>query len=294
MSDFFRYLMIGLGNGAIYAMIGLGLVVIYRASGLLNFAQGEITMFVTFIVWTLDDVGLPLPVALLGGIVAGVVVGAVIQRLIVAPVGDPHQKPLAVVVVTIGLFLGINALAQVIWGTSTRDMPALFGSGQVSVAGVAVGWQKLGGLVVLGVEAALFVYTFRRTRIGLAMRSVASNSESSALVGIPVGRILMLGWGLAAALGAVAGTFSAPDRGMDSNLMVVTLVYAFAAITLGGFDSLVGAVVGGLIVGVATEVIPKYIDSLATLPMVPAFVVIIGVLLIRPEGLFGSKKVNRV
>jgi len=294
VSDFFRYLMIGLGNGAIYAMIGLGLVVIYRASGLLNFAQGEITMFVTFIVWTLDDVGLPLPVALLGGIVAGVVVGAVIQRLIVAPVGDPHQKPLAVVVVTIGLFLGINALAQVIWGTSTRDMPALFGSGQVSVAGVAVGWQKLGGLVVLGVEAALFVYTFRRTRIGLAMRSVASNSESSALVGIPVGRILMLGWGLAAALGAVAGTFSAPDRGMDSNLMVVTLVYAFAAITLGGFDSLVGAVVGGLIVGVATEVIPKYIDSLATLPMVPAFVVIIGVLLIRPEGLFGSKKVNRV
>jgi len=294
VSDFFRYLMIGLGNGAIYAMIGLGLVVIYRASGLLNFAQGEITMFVTFIVWTLDDVGLPLPVALLGGIVAGVVVGAVIQRLIVAPVGDPHQKPLAVVVVTIGLFLGINALAQVIWGTSTRDMPALFGSGQVSVAGVAVGWQKLGGLVVLGVEAALFVYTFRRTRIGLAMRSVASNSESSALVGIPVGRILMLGWGLAAALGAVAGTFSAPDRGMDSNLMVVTLVYAFAAITLGGFDLLVGAVVGGLIVGVATEVIPKYIDSLATLPMVPAFVVIIGVLLIRPEGLFGSKKVNRV
>lgn len=294
MANFFRYLMIGLGNGAIYAMIGLGLVVIYRASGLLNFAQGEITMFVTFIVWTLNDVGLPLPLALVGGIVAGVVVGACIQRLIVAPVGDPHQKPLAVVVVTIGLFLGINALAQVIWGTSTRDMPSLFGTGQLSVAGVAVGWQKLGALLVLACEAALFAWAFKRTRIGLAMRSVASSAESSALVGIPVGRILMLGWGLAAALGAVAGTFTAPDRGMDSNLMVVTLVYAFAAITLGGFDSLVGAVVGGLIVGVATEVIPKYVDSLATLPMVPAFVVIFGVLLVRPEGLFGSKKVNRV
>lgn len=294
MADFFRYLMIGLGNGAIYAMIGLGLVVIYRASGLLNFAQGEITMFVTFIVWTLHDVGLPLGVALIGGILAGVVIGAVIQRVIVAPVGDPHQKPLAVVVVTIGLFLGINALAQVIWGTSTRDMPALFGKGQLSVAGVAVGWQKIGALAILAIEAALFAYAFRRTRIGLAMRSVASNAESSALVGIPVGRVLMLGWGLAAALGAVAGTFTAPDRGMDSNLMLVTLVYAFAAITLGGFDSLVGAVVGGLIVGVATEVIPKYVDSLATLPMVPAFVVIFSVLLIRPEGLFGSKKVNRV
>lgn len=294
MADFFRYLMIGLGNGAIYAMIGLGLVVIYRASGLLNFSQGEITMFVTFIVWTLQDAGLPLVVALVGGVLAGVVVGAVIQRLVVQPVGDPHQKPLAVVVVTIGLFLGINALAQVIWGTETRDMPALFGNGQLSIAGVAVGWQKLGAILVLALEAALFAFAFKRTRIGLAMRAVASNSESAALVGIPVGRILMLGWGLAAALGAVAGTFTAPDRGMDSNLMLVTLVYAFAAITLGGFDSLVGAVVGGLIVGIATEVIPKYVDSLQTLPMVPAFVVIFGVLLFRPEGLFGSKKVSRV
>ena len=294
MADFFRYLMIGLGNGAIYAMIGLGLVVIYRASGLLNFSQGEITMFVTFIVWTLQDMGLPLVVAVAGGVLSGVVVGAVIQRIIVAPVGDPHQKPLAVVVVTIGLFLGINALAQVIWGTETRDMPALFGNGQLSLAGVAVGWQKLGALAVLGVEVALFAFAFKRTRVGLAMRAVASNAESAALVGVPVGRILMLGWGLAAALGAVAGTFTAPDRGMDSNLMLVMLVYAFAAITLGGFDSLVGAVVGGLIVGVATEVIPKYVDSLQTLPMVPAFIVIFGVLLVRPEGLFGAKKVSRV
>lgn len=294
MADFFRYLMIGLGNGAIYAMIGLGLVVIYRASGLLNFSQGEITMFVTFIVWTLQDMGLPLVVAVAGGVLSGVVVGAVIQRIIVAPVGDPHQKPLAVVVVTIGLFLGINALAQVIWGTETRDMPALFGNGQLSLAGVAVGWQKLGALAVLGVEVALFAFAFKRTRVGLAMRAVASNAESAALVGVPVGRILMLGWGLAAALGAVAGTFTAPDRGMDSNLMLVMLVYAFAAITLGGFDSLVGAVVGGLIVGVATEVIPKYVDSLQTLPMVPAFIVIFGVLLVRPEGLFGAKKVTRV
>lgn len=294
MADFFRYLMIGLGNGAIYAMIGLGLVVIYRASGLLNFSQGEITMFVTFIVWTLQAMGLPLVVAVAGGVLSGVVVGAVIQRIIVQPVGDPHQKPLAVVVVTIGLFLGINALAQVIWGTETRDMPALFGNGQLSLAGVAVGWQKLGALAVLGVEVALFAFAFKRTRVGLAMRAVASNAESAALVGVPVGRILMLGWGLAAALGAVAGTFTAPDRGMDSNLMLVMLVYAFAAITLGGFDSLVGAVVGGLIVGVATEVIPKYVDSLQTLPMVPAFVVIFGVLLVRPEGLFGAKKVTRV
>ena len=294
MADFVRYLLIGLANGAIYAMIGLGLVVIYRATGLLNFAQGEITMFVTFIVWTLQDVGIPLPLALVGGILAGLVIGAGVQRVIVQPVGDPHQKPLAVVVVTIGLFLGINSLAQVIWGTGTKDMPALFGTGQVTVGDVAVGWQKIGAILVLAVEVALFAFAFKRTRIGLAMRAVASNSESAALVGVPVGRILMLGWGLAAALGAVAGTFTAPDRGMDSNLMLVTLVYAFAAITLGGFDSLVGAVVGGLVVGVATEVIPKYVDALQNLPLAPAFVLIFVVLLVRPEGLFGSRKVDRV
>jgi branched-chain amino acid transport system permease protein len=135
---------------------------------------------------------------------------------------------------------------------------------------------------------------FQKTRVGLAMRAVASNAESSALVGVPVQRILMLGWGLAAAIGAIAGTFTAPDRGMDSNLMLLTLVYAFAAITLGGFDSLLGAVVGGLIVGVLTEVVPKYVTALEKLPLVPAFVVIFVVLLVRPEGLFGSKEVTRV
>jgi branched-chain amino acid transport system permease protein len=294
MQNFFRYLMIGLGNGAIYAMLGLGLVVIYRATGLLNFAQGELAMFVTFLVWSLQDMGLPLVVALLLGVVAGFVIGALVHRVVVAPVGDPHQKPLTVVIVTIGLFLGVNSLAQLIWGTTTRDFPPLFGNGQVTIFGVGIAWQKIGALVVLAIEVGIFYLIFQRTRIGLAMRAVASNSESSSLVGVPVGRILMLGWGLAAGIGAVAGTFTAPDRGMDSNLMLLTLVYAFAAITLGGFDSLVGAVVGGLAVGVLTEVVPKYVGPLENLPLVPAFAVIFIVLLVRPEGLFGSKQVVRV
>jgi branched-chain amino acid transport system permease protein len=294
VSNFFRYLVIGLGNGAIYAMLGLGLVVIYRATGLLNFAQGEMAMFVTFFVWTLEDAGLPLVVALLVGIAAGFVVGVVVHRVVVAPVGDPHQKPLAVVIVTIGLFLGINSLAQLLWGTATKDFPPLFGNDQLTIFGVGVAWQKLGALAVLALEVVIFVVIFQKTRVGLAMRAVASNAESSALVGVPVGRILMLGWGLAAAIGAVAGTFTAPDRGMDSNLMLLTLIYAFAAITLGGFDSLLGAVVGGLIVGVLTEVVPKYFSALEKLPLVPAFVVIFVVLLLRPEGLFGSRRVTRV
>ena len=292
MSDFLRFVMIGLGNGAIYAMIGLGLVVIYRATGLLNFAQGEMAMLTTFIVWNLHDAGLPIPVAIVGGALAGFLLGAVVHRVVVAPVGDPHEKPLAVVIVTIGLFLGINSLVQLIWGPNTRDLPPAFGNG--AVWGVANGWQKLGCLAVLGVEVLIFTVVFKRTKLGLTMRAVASNPESSSLVGVPVARILMIGWGLAAALGAVAGAFTAPDRGLDSNLMLLTLIYAFTAITLGGFDSLVGAVVGGLVVGVLSEVVPQYVGWFQNLPLAPAFIVILVVLLVRPEGLFGSKRVTRV
>ncbi len=117
MANFLQYVVIGLGNGAIYAMLGLGLVVIYRATGLLNFAQGELAMFTTFIVWNFYDKGVPLWLAILLGVVAGFFIGALVNRVVIAPFGDPHEKPLTVVIVTIGLFLGINALAQLIWGS---------------------------------------------------------------------------------------------------------------------------------------------------------------------------------
>jgi branched-chain amino acid transport system permease protein len=286
--------MIGLGNGAIYAMLALGLVVIYRATGLLNFAQGELAMFATFVVWTVNQHGVPLFPAMLVGVVAGFVIGAIVHQVVVRPFGDPHEKPLTVVIVTIGLFLGINALAQLIWGTGTKSLDPLFGSGQIQVFGVGVAWQKIGALAVLAVEALIFYLIFQHSKLGLAMRAVASNPESAGLVGVPVTRMLMIGWGLAAAIGAVAGTFTAPDRGMDSNLMLLVLIYALAAVTLGGFDSLVGAVVGGLIVGVVTEVIRPYVDFVNKSPLLPVFVLILLVLLVRPQGLFGSQEVTRV
>jgi len=295
MTDFLRYLFIGLGNGAIYAMVGLGLVVIYRSTGLLNFAQGEMAMFSTFLCWQLIDLGLGIWFALLGAMIGSFLMGSIVHRVIVAPLGDPHEKPLAVVIVTIGLFLGINALAQLIWGSDFRSIPALFGEGSVSIAGAAVQWQKIGAVGVLAVEALAFWLIFQKTRVGLSMRAVASNAESAALCGIPVARVLMLGWGMAASIGAIAGVFWAPNVGsLDPNLMQLTLIFGFAAITLGGFDSLVGAVVGGLLVGVTTEVIPKYVSFLEKITLAPAFILILVVLLLRPEGLFGTKQVTRV
>ena len=295
MTDFLRYLLIGLGNGAIYAMLGLGLVVIYRSTGLLNFAQGEMAMFSTFLCWQFHDLGLSIWFALFASMIVSFVLGSLVHRVIVSPLGDPHDKPLAVVIVTIGLFLGINALAQLIWGSQFRSLPKLFGEGQLQIGDVAVQWQKVGAVGVLGVEALVFWLIFQRTRIGLWMRAVASNSESAALCGIPVARVLMLGWGLAAAIGAVAGVFTAPNIGsLDPNLMQLTLIFGFATITLGGFDSLVGAVVGGLLVGITTEVIPKYVPFLEKITLAPAFILILIVLLVRPSGLFGSKQVTRV
>lgn len=294
MTEFFQILMVGIGDGAVYAMLGLGLVVIYRSTGLLNFAQGELSMFSTFIVWTLWDVGLPLWVAILGGMLGGLVTGAVLYQVAVRPFGDPHQKPLAIVIVTIGLFLGINGAAQLIWGTLDKRLDPLFGRGTVSIFGVPVAWQKIGAVVVLGVMALLFYLLFQRTKLGLAMRTVASNSESASLVGIAVPTLLMLGWGLASAVGTVAGVFTAPNLGLGTNLMQLTLIFGFAAIALGGFDSLVGAVVGGLIVGTLASVLPRYISFFEKMPLAPAFLLILVVLLFRPEGLFGSKQVTRV
>jgi branched-chain amino acid transport system permease protein len=294
MQDFLQVLLVGIGDGAVYAMLGLGLVVIYRSTGLLNFAQGELAMFSTFIVWTVWNAGLPLWLAMLIGMLGGFAIAALIHQVAVRPVGDPHEKPLAVVIVTIGLFLGLNGLAQLIWGTLDKELPPLFGTGQVDVAGVAVAWQKIGAVIVLAVMAVVFYLLFQRTKLGLGMRAVASNSESASLVGVPVPRVLMLGWGLAAAVGTVAGVFTAPGRGLGSNLMQLTLIFGFAAITLGGFDSPVGAVVGGFVVGIASSVIPQYLPGFEKVPLAPAFILIIAVLLFRPEGLFGRKEVRRV
>lgn len=294
MTDFLQVLVVGIGDGAVYAMLGLGLVVIYRSTGLLNFAQGELAMFSAFIVWTIWNLGVPMWLAVIGGMVGGFLIGALVHQVAVRPVGDPHEKPLAVVIVTIGLFLGINGAAQLIWGTLDKELPALFGTSQVEVLGVAIAWQKIGAVVVLGAMAFGFYLLFQKTKLGLAMRAVASNSESASLVGVPVPRLLMLGWGLAAAVGAVAGVFTAPGRGLGSNLMQLTLIFGFAAITLGGFDSLVGAVVGGFVVGIMSSVFPQYVPGFEKMPLAPAFVLILAVLLFRPEGLFGRKQVSRV
>jgi branched-chain amino acid transport system permease protein len=298
MDRFLETFLIAVEAGAIYSSLALAIVIVYRTSRLLNFAQGEMAMFSTFLVWQFTEWGLPIWGAIVAGLVVSFVMGALIERLLIRPVGNASSNPLAVVIVTIGLFLALNGLAGYLWGRQGDTLPNPFPDDFWEIAGVRVNAVTIGCLVVLLAEVVFLMLLFQRTKLGLALRAVASNEESSRLVGVPVGWMLMAGWGLAAAIGAMAGVLAVaavPSHAFDPNFMVGTLVFAFAAATLGGFDSVIGAVVGGMIVALVEKFSAQYIDAVGTdLAVGSAFVLIIVVLLVRPQGLFGTAEVTRV
>ncbi len=295
MELFIQRVFDGLQAGVIYAILALAIVVIFRASGLLNFAQGELAMFTTFIAWAMLDAGVPWWAATILAAVVGFGIGALLYRLLIVRLGGPAGNPLAIVIVTIGLFLILNDGAGIIWGSNPARVPRIFGDGRVEFLGAGISVQVLGLLGVLAFLVIGFGLLFQRTKLGLALRAVTSNQESAALVGIKVVSTLMIGWGLAAAIGALAGTFTASQNSsVDTNMMQIALIYAFAAATLGGFDSPLGAVVGGLIIGLVSELVVGYVDVIGPdLRLLPGFVLVLVVLLVRPQGLFGSAQVAR-
>jgi len=279
----------GLATGGIYASVALALVMIYQATHLVNFAQGEMAMFATYFAWVLMQSGMPYWGAFALTVLAAFVGGVLIERIIVRPV---ERAPiLAVVIVFIGLLVIFNSLAGWIYSYTIKPFPSpfpaqpLFGNSYVSS-------HELGSMgVTLVVLLVLFVF-FRFTPLGLAMRAAAQNPESSRLVGVRVGWMLALGWGLAAAIGAIAGMMVAPIVFLEPNMMGGILLYAFAGALLGGIDSPGGAVLGGFIVGVLENVVGAYVGT--ELKLTVALVIIIGVLVVRTSGLFGKVHVVRV
>jgi branched-chain amino acid transport system permease protein len=290
---FIEQLLNGIGFGVVYGSVALALVMIYRTTRLLNFAQGEMALFSTYISWKLTG-ELPVWLAILVSMALAFVAGAVIERVLIRPV-EEGRSPLNVVIVTLGMFLAINSLAQLFFGTDPQQMAAPWPSGRVNVFSTDIRNSTIALIVVLAVECVLLWLLLQKTKIGLKMRAVASNPESSRLTGINTGVILMLGWGLAAAIGALAGSLVAARQGsFDSTTMQIVLVYAFAAAALGGFESLMGAVVAGLIVGVSQTLTIQYIDALDGIDLVVPLGLILIVLLVKPNGLFGRKTVERV
>jgi branched-chain amino acid transport system permease protein len=294
VADFLQQVVSGLASGGIYASLALALVLIHRATGIINFAQGEMAMFTTYIAWTLTtNHGWAYWPAFVATLLIAFAGGVGLHRLVIRPV--ERGSILTIVIVTIGLLLIFNGAATWTWGGEPQTVESPFPTRTIDVGGVAMSLQDLGTIgVSIGVVVLLWLF-FQFTKIGLALRAAAVNPEESRLVGVRVSWMLGLGWGLAAVLGAVAGLLAAPTALLDPNMMQAILIYAFAAAVLGGIDSPVGAVVGGLALGVALNLLETYVDFVgADLRLPAALLIILVVLLVKPTGLFGQPVVRRV
>ena len=290
MEAFLHQVFAGLATGGIYASLALALVMIYQSTNHINFAQGEMAMFSTYLAWSLINGGIPYWWAFVLTVLISFVAGVIIERIIIRPV--EHAPVLSIVTVFIALLVIFNSVAGWIFTYTIKTFPSpfpeqpLFGNRYISS-------HELGSTgITLMVLIALYLF-FRFTPLGLAMRAAAQNPLSSRLVGIRVGWMLALGWGLAAAVGAVAGMLVAPIVYLEPNMMAGVLLYAFAAALVGGIDNPFGAVLGGFMVGVLENLIGAYVIG-TELKLTVALVLIIGVLLFKPTGMFGKVFVSRV
>jgi len=292
-TEFFQQVAAGVRDGGIYASLALALVIIYRSTRVINFAQGEMATFTTFVASSLMGRGLSFWAAFPIVLAIAFAGGVAIERVVIRPVES--ASPLTIIIVTLGLALLLNGLMNVIWGGAERQFQGPFSTRTIDVGGVPISLQDIGIIVVSLVLVALLGLFFRYTKLGLGLRAAAINPASSRLAGIRVGWMLAFGWGLAAVLGAVGGMMIAPVVFLDPNMMQTVLLYAFAAAILGGLDSPVGAVVGGLILGLTVDLLGRYVDWIgSTLKLPVALLLILGFLLFKPAGLFGKLAVRRV
>jgi branched-chain amino acid transport system permease protein len=290
MQAFLHQVLSGLANGGIYASVALALVMIYQATHHVNFAQGEMAMFSTYIALLMINAGFPYWIAFFVTLAFAFVAGVAIERVIIrqfekAPV-------LSVVAVFIGLLLIINSAAGWQFDYTIKPFPSPFAS-NAWYGSAYMSPHEVGMIVVtMVVLAAVFAF-FRFTPLGLAMRAAAQNPVSSQLVGVRVGWMLALGWGLAGLIGAVAGMMAAHVVYLEPNMMAGILLYGFAAALLGGIDNPWGAALGGPIVGMLENVAGAYVVG-TELKLTVALVIIVGVLTVKPSGLFGRTLVTRV
>jgi branched-chain amino acid transport system permease protein len=292
--EFFQQVVFGLSIGAVYASLALAIVLIHRTTHVINFAQGEMATFTTFVAWSLIvNHGFSFWPAFFATLGIAFALGVGIERVVIRPFEG--GSPLTLILVTIGLFVIFNGLAAWIWSPEQRDFPSPFSAKGYTVAGVVIARQDVGIIVVTLLSVILLWAFFRFTKIGLGMRAAALGPESSRLLGVRVPWMYALGWGFAAALGAMSGMMVAPVLFLSPTMMQIVLIYAFAAAVLGGIESPIGAVVGGLLLGLGTTLVGRYVGVIGSELQLPlAFSVLVLVLLVRPAGLFGRAAVRRV
>ena len=290
MELFLSQVFSGLATGAIYAAVALAVVMIFLAIDHFNFAQGEMAMFSTFICWALLDAGVPYWLAFVLTIVFAFGFGVVVERVLFRPL---HAAPvLSHIIAFLGLFFILNNGAGWIWDFTIKPMVSPFPEGSF---GGLMSYHQVGMVGVVLLMLALLFLFFRFTSVGLAMRAAAQNPDSARLCGIPVGWMIALGWGMASAIGAVGGMLIAPVVFLEPNMMLGILLYGFAAAIVGGITNPAGAVAGGFMVGVLENLVGTYIPFVGSeLKLTVALVLIIGVLMVKPSGLFGRTTVTRV
>ena len=292
MELFLQQVVAGIATGSIYACMALAVVMIYQAIDHLNFAQGEMAMISTFVAWQLMAWGLPYWAAFALTIAISFAGGFLIERVLFKPLAS--APVLSNVVAFIALFSILNSAAGFIWDFSIKPFPTPFGTKPLFGSSL-IGAHQAGMIAVtIALLVGLFLF-FRFTRIGLAMRGAAENATSARLVGIRVGSMAALGWGMASAIGAIAGMLIAPVVFLEPNMMLGILLYGFAGAVLGGLTSPVGAVIGGLLVGILENLAGTYIPVIGGELKLPlALLVIVGVLVVKPGGLLGRANVQRV
>lgn len=290
MEQLLHQIAAGLATGGVYASLALALVMIYQATHHVNFAQGEMAMCSTYLAWSLITAGMPYWLAFIVTVVISFFFGMGIERVLIRRV--ENAPVLSVVIVFIGMQFILNSLAGWVFGYTIQQFPSPFPE-EPPFGNPYINSHELGIVVVTFLVVGMLWAFFRFTSAGLALRGAAANSDSAALCGIRVGSMLALGWGLAAAIGAVAGMLIAPVVFLDPNMMGGILIYAFAAALMGGIDSPVGAVIGGFLLGVLENLAGAYLIG-TELKLTVALVTIVTVLVVKPSGLLGKVVVTRV
>ncbi|AEA47018.1 branched-chain amino acid ABC transporter permease [Archaeoglobus veneficus] len=284
----------GITMGGIYALIALGFVLIYKASKVLNFAQGELVMAGAFICLALFDSGLPLWASVIIAVILSAFVGFIIEKAVLKPlIGEPI---LSVIMVTLGLAYMIRGLVLAIWGPDIRAFPQIFPPGSFEVFGVIIPYVYLGGLVLSLVAIAVFILFFTRTTIGIAMRAVADDQSAAMSLGISVEKIFAISWAISAMVAAIGGILVGNIYGgINVNFAFIGLK-VFAVVILGGLDSIPGAIVGGIIIGVAEALGGTYLEPVVGGGFKDVFplLLMLVIMAVKPYGLFGTERIERV
>ena len=289
MSNFIQLTLTGLANGAILAVAALGFVLIYKATGVINFAQGEFLLIGGYVIWAFTVAGLHWSIAILLALLVAVAMGMLIERLVLRPMVG--ESAISVIMVTVGLAAVLGALVQGIWGTTQESLDILPASSIALPSGGARPVNRLWAIGIAAVALTIFTVFFRKSHYGVAMRAVADDQQAAMVMGISVRRVFAMSWALAAVSAVIGGLLIASLIGRSSEIAVFGLI-VFPVVIVGGLDSILGALVGGLIVGLLSQYTAGYFDP--ALRTVVPYVILVLVLLVKPYGLFGEERIERV